>query len=284
MGQLDDVGGQTPLAGLQDSPIGVGESGEIEVRELVQRVFGLGKARLDLARRGAEGGDGRLAGRGRGRAGIAQQRLARRGVQGGAPGGEERVGLSGAKPVAHDALGQTRLLAGWEAGQGARGGGREPPLVEMATEFGGEPTAERQAPVDPASPAAEQLGDLGGRELIVVGERADDTRLVHRAHGAPGRVGLEQSGLAHDPGAGVFHDHGDVGVPLAAPAGQALEAIEDLVGAVGAGSHAQGQRGQGGRGIGAWAPERSERGGQPIDGEVEDQAHGCGSSVRGRIW
>jgi len=55
VGQLDDVGGQTPLAGLQDSPIGVGESGEIEVRELVQRVFGLGKARLDLARRGAEG-------------------------------------------------------------------------------------------------------------------------------------------------------------------------------------------------------------------------------------
>ena len=284
MGQLDDVGGQTPLAGLQDSPIGVGESGEIEVRELVQRVFGLGKARLDLARRGAEGGDGRLPGRGRGRAGIAQQRLARRGVQGGAPGGEERVGLSGAKPVAHDALGQTRLLARWEAGQGARGGGREPPLVEMATEFGGEPTAERQAPVHPASPAAKQLGDLSGREMIVGGEGADHARLVHRAHGASGRVGLEQSGLAHDPGAGVFHDHGDVGVPLAAPAGQALEAIEDLVGALPGRRHPQGQRSQRGPGIRARAPEGSEGGGQPIHGDIEDQAHGCGSSVRGRIW
>lgn len=284
MGQLDDVGGQPPLAGLQDPPIGVGESGEIEVRERVQRVLGLGKARLDLARRGAEGGDGRLAGRGRGRAGIAQQRLARRGVQGGAPGGEERVGLSGAKPVAHDALGQPLLFAEGETGQGARGGGREPPLVEMATEFGGEPTAERQAPVDPASPAAEQRGDLRGRELIVVGERADDTRLVHRAHGAPGRVGLEQSGLAHDPGAGVFHDHGDVGVPLAAPAGQPLEAIEDLVGAVTGRRHPQGQRSQRGPGIRARAPEGSKRGGQPIHGDVEDQAHGCGSSVRGRIW
>lgn len=255
------------------------------MRELVQRVLGLGKARLDLARRGAEGGDGRLAGSGRGRAGIAQQRLARRGVRGGAPGGEQRVGLSGAKPVAHDALGQPRLLAGWEAGQGARGRGREPPLVEMATEFGGEPTAERQAPVHPASPAAEQFGDLRGRELIVVGERADDTRLVHRAHGAPGRVGLEQSGLAHDPGAGVFlHDHGDVGVPFAAPAGQTLEAIEDLVGAVTGRSHPQGQRSQRGPGIRARAPEGSERGGQPIHGDVEDQAHGCGSSVRGRSW
>jgi hypothetical protein len=95
VGQLDDVGGQPPLAGLQDPPIGVGESGEIEVRELVQRVLGLGKARLERARRGAERGDGRRAGRGRGAAGIAQQRLARRGVRGGAPGGEHRVGLAG---------------------------------------------------------------------------------------------------------------------------------------------------------------------------------------------
>jgi hypothetical protein len=55
VGQLDDVSGQPPLTGLQDPPIGVGESREIEVRELVQRVFNLGQARLKLARRGAEG-------------------------------------------------------------------------------------------------------------------------------------------------------------------------------------------------------------------------------------
>jgi hypothetical protein len=95
VGQLDDVRGQPPLAGLQDPPIGVGESGEIEVRELVERVFSVGKARLERARRGAEGGDGRRARRGRGATGIAQQRLARRGVRGGAPGGEHGVGLAG---------------------------------------------------------------------------------------------------------------------------------------------------------------------------------------------
>jgi len=55
VGQLDDVGSQPPLAGLKDPPIGVGESGEIQLREFVQRVLGLGKARLELARRGAEG-------------------------------------------------------------------------------------------------------------------------------------------------------------------------------------------------------------------------------------
>jgi len=55
VGQLHDVGGQPPLAGLKDPPIGFGESREVQVRERVQRVLGLGKARLDLARRGAEG-------------------------------------------------------------------------------------------------------------------------------------------------------------------------------------------------------------------------------------
>jgi hypothetical protein len=153
----------------------------------------------------------------------------------------------------------------------------------MATELGGEPTAEDQASVHPASPAAEELRDLRGRELIVVGERADHAGLVHRAHGAPGRVGLEQSGLAHDPGAGVFHDHGNVGVPLVAPAGQTLEAIEDLVGAIPSRRHPQGQRSQRGPGIRARSPEGRERGGQPIEGDVEDQAHGR-SSASGRSW
>jgi len=55
VGQLDDVSGQTPLTGLKDPPIGVGESREVQVCELVQCVLGLGKARLKLARRGAEG-------------------------------------------------------------------------------------------------------------------------------------------------------------------------------------------------------------------------------------
>jgi hypothetical protein len=283
VGQLDDVSGQTPLTGLKDPPIGVGESGEIEMRELIQRVLGLGKARLKRACRGAEGGDARLAGRGRGRARIAHERLARRRVGGGTPGGEQGFRFAGAQPVAHEALGQTLLLAVGEAGQVARGGGREPTLVEMATELGGEPTAEGQASVHPASPAAEKLRDLRGREPIVVSERADHAGLVHRAHGAPGRVGLEQSGLAHDPGAGVFHDHGHVGVPLVAPAGQALEAIEHLVGARPGRRDPQGQRGQRGAGIRARSPERSERGGQSIERDVEDQAHGR-SSASGRSW
>jgi hypothetical protein len=187
--------------------------------------------------------------------------------------------------MAHDALGQPFLLGVSKRRQRRRRGGREPTIVEVTSEFRGQPMAEGQAPVDPPSPVPEELGDLGGRELIVGGEGADHARLVHRAHGALRGVGLEHAGLAHDASNSVFlNDHRDVGVPLAAPAGQTLEAIEHLVGAVsGRRRHPQGQRGQRGAGIRARAPEGSERGGQPIDGDVEDQAHGP-SSASGRSW
>lgn len=284
VGQLDDERGQPPLAGGEHAVVGIGETGEIELRELLQRVLSLKEPRLELARGGTEGGDRRLAGGRRGRAGIAHQRLAGRRVGRRAPGREQGLGLPGAQPVADDALGQTLLLPGREAGQVVRGRGREAPGVEVARALGGEPLAEGQAPVHPAAPAAEHLGDLRGRELIVGGEGVDHARLVHRAHGALGRVGLEQPGLAQHAGERVgFHDHGDVDVALAAPARQPLEAIEDLVGAVADRGDPHGQRGQCGAGIRARAAERRERGGQPIDGDIEDWAHGR-SSDSGRSW
>ena len=54
MGQLDDLSGQPPLAGLEHALFRVGEASEIQVRELLERVFGLQEARLELARGGAE--------------------------------------------------------------------------------------------------------------------------------------------------------------------------------------------------------------------------------------
>jgi hypothetical protein len=284
VGQLDDVSGKPPLAGLQHPAVGVGEAGEIEVRQFVQRVFGLDKAGLQLAGGGAQRGHGRLAGSGDGAAGIAHEGLARRGVRRHAPGREQRLGLAGVQPVAHDRLGEPLLLAAGHARQGGGGGGREAAVIEMRDHLGGEPPAEGQAPLHPGAPAPRGLGDLRGGQAIVVREGADDARLVHRAHGAPGRVGLEQSDLADDTVEGVlFHDHGDVGVPLAAPAGQPLEPIEDLIGAVPGRRHPQGQRGQRDAGIRARAPEGRERGGQPLDRDVQHQAHGR-SSDSDKIW
>lgn len=41
VGELDDAGDQPPLAGGEDAVVGVGEAGEIELREFVQGVLGL---------------------------------------------------------------------------------------------------------------------------------------------------------------------------------------------------------------------------------------------------
>jgi hypothetical protein len=284
VGELEDAGDQPPLAGGEDAVVGVGEAADIQLRELLQRVLGLQEARLQLPRRGPERGDRGCAGCRRGAARIAQQRLPGRRVGRRAPGREQGLGLAGAQPVADEALGQARLLRGGQAGQDVRGGGRQPPGIEVACALGGQALAERRAPVHPPAPATEQLGDLRGREVIVGDEGVHDAGLVHRTDGALGGVGLEQPGLAHHAGEHVgFHDHGDMGVALAAPARQSLEAIEHLVGAVADRRHAHGQRGQHGADVRAGATQRRERGDQSIDGDLEDRTHGR-SAARRRAW
>ena len=118
--------------------------------------------------------------------------------------------------------------------------------------------------------------------MVVIGQRADHARLVHRAQRAARSVGLEQPGLAHDAGR-VLDDDGDVRVTVAGPARQALEPVEHLVGAVAGRGDAQGQRGEGARGIGTWAAQGRERDGEALDRQVEHARHGRGSS-RGSNW
>jgi hypothetical protein len=204
-GQLNDLGGQPSLAGLQGPPFGVGEADEVERQQRLEGPLGLIEARLELARRGTQGRHGAGA-RGRhGAAGIAHERLAGGRVTRRAPGGEEGLGLPRAQAMARQGVGQTRLLAARQRRHGEGRGGGEAAGIDLRGHVGREPTAEDQAPVYPAPAAAEQLGDLGGREVIVVSQRADHAGLVHGAQGPPRRVGLKQPGLDHDA-AGVF-DH-----------------------------------------------------------------------------
>lgn len=287
--QLADVGGQPALAGLKDTLFGFGEAGEIELEgELVQCPFGVGKARLQLARGGSQWRNRRLTRLGCAAAGITHERLAGDGVCGDAPGGEKALGLTRAQAVTDDRFRQTLLLPAGTRGHGVGDGDGEATIVEVGLEFGAESTAERQASIHPGPSPVQDLGDLRGGEMIVVGEGADEADLVHGAQGTPWAVGFEQPGLAHHGAVGrVFHDHGHVGVPVLAPAGQTLEAIEHLVGPVAFGRHAQGQRSQRSSQVRAWSPEGRERGGQPIDGDVADAdgpgAHGR-ASPRARIW
>jgi hypothetical protein len=281
-GQPDDQRGQAPLAGFQDPAVGVGEAGEVEGQELLEGALGLVEADLELAGRRPERRDGRVVGRGYRAARIAQQRLAGGGVAPDTPGREEGLGLARAQAVARDGVGQARLLRAREGGERMRGGGREPAVIDVRGQGGSQPAAERQAAIDPAAAAAEQLGDLRGRELVVIGQRADDARLVHGTQRVARGVGLEHPGLAHDAG-GILDDHGHVGVAGTGPVRQAFEPIEHLVGAVAGCGDAQRQRGEPARGIGPRAAQRRQRGGEVRDRQVEHGAHGRASS-RGRSW
>jgi hypothetical protein len=287
--QLADVGGQPALAGLQDALFGFGEPGEIQLQgELVQSPFSVGKARLELTRGRAQRRDRRRPRLGSRAAGIAHEGLASDGVRGDAPGGQKGLGLTRAQAVPDDRFCQPLLLPAGTRGYGVGDGDGEATIVEVGRELGAESTAQRQAAIHPGPSPVQDLGDLRGGELIVVGEGADEADLVHGAQGTPWSVGFEQPGLAHHGAVGrVFHDHGHVGVPVLTPAGQPLEAIEDLVRPVALGRHAQGQRRQRAGPVRARSPEGRERGGQPIDGDVADAdgpgAHGR-ASPRARIW
>src|SRR6266540_3583230 len=54
VGQLDDLRDEPSLAGLEHALFGVGEPGELELRELFERLLGLEEAGLELARVVAE--------------------------------------------------------------------------------------------------------------------------------------------------------------------------------------------------------------------------------------
>ncbi|HVQ75075.1 MAG TPA: hypothetical protein VMT79_05995 [Candidatus Binatia bacterium] len=125
VGELEDLGAEAAPAGFQDPPIRVGEAGEIHVHEGVEGAFGLREPGLEVPRRGSQGRYGGVARRGRGAARIAQQRLAGDGVvRGGAPGGQEGLGLAGAQAVAFQGRGQPRLVAARQRRQGVGRGGR----------------------------------------------------------------------------------------------------------------------------------------------------------------
>jgi hypothetical protein len=282
-GPLDDLGGEPPLAGLEDPAIGIREASEGDGQQFVEGALGLVEPRLEVPRRLPEGRDDGVARRRHGAARIAQQRLA-----GGAvvardpPGGQEHVGLARAQAVAHDGLGEARLLGAREGGEALRGRRREPTRIDVRSQDRREPTPEDQAALHPAAAAAEQLGHLRGGELVVVRERTDHARLIHRAQRAARGIGLEQARLAHDAGC-LLDDRRHVGVAVGDPARHALEPVEDLVRAVFVCGDPHGQRGERACRIGPRPAQGRQRGGEVRDRQVEDPGHGRESS-RGSTW
>jgi len=274
--EMDEACRQPTAPRLEDAALAFGKAGKFELGQGVELALEEVETGFDLARGGTEGrgvgGDG-IAGAAR----VAQERFASRRV-GDAPGGEERLGLARAQGVRLDGVGEAALLGGAEGAESDRGARGQASGVEARGRFGRELGAEDEATLHPAASMAEELAERVGRKLVLVYQRAGDARFVHGAGGLARGVGFEDAGLDGDAG-GVLDDDRDVGKALGGPGVEALEAVEDLEGAVRDGRDADRQRGERGAGVGARAAQGGVRGAQRADGKFADEAHGRGSST-----
>ncbi len=108
--------------------------------------------------------------------------------------------------------------------------GADPAACEPVLGLLGELASQGQAPLDPDRPSPQEPGHLRGRVVVLVHERADHPGLVERCCGPRGGVGREQQPLVLGGREGRLHDDGHEAAALLAPAGESLEAVEDLVG------------------------------------------------------
>jgi len=141
--------------------------------------------------------------------------------------------------VAPDRVGEAPLLPRGEGRKSDGHGEAEAPGIEPHLELSREPPRENEPALDPGLPPPQDLPDRQGGESVLLVEGRDDAGLVHGARGLSRRVGLEEAGLERD-GASGLEDDGDLSAALRAPAGQALESVDDLEGAVLPLGHAQG--------------------------------------------
>jgi hypothetical protein len=220
------LGFEAPVLGIGEAGAGKREGGEV-VESLADAL----EALLEPDGERAEGG-GSIGLRTDGGERVAEDRgaLALRARR--SPGGDERQRLSLLELVAPSAAEQRRLGVLRDGGERVGERGAELSLVELLLGGGSKTVGEGVAAGDPGLAAPEQASDRGDGQPVVADERIDDARLVHGAEG-PGRcVRAQQERLALGDGGGLLEDGGDLLHAGGAPAGQALQAVDDLEGAV----------------------------------------------------
>jgi len=178
--------------------------------------------------------------------------------------GDERPPLPGAERVALDAGQHGLLIGAAQSAQRVGQAGPDPARVDGSSGHGAELARQRQAPADPVGPASEQGGDRLGTQAVVVAERGDDTGLVEGRERAARSVGPQQGPLGLGRAQPALDQHPGVRRACAAPALEALEAVEDLVASVVVDEHAQGQ-------LAAFLPRR---GAAPAQGRQADAEAG----------
>ncbi|MBI2933756.1 MAG: hypothetical protein HYY16_19100 [Planctomycetes bacterium] len=274
--EKSEFGDELTPAGFEDAPLRVGEGAEVRGRELVERAFEIVEARGDAGGGGAQGRGALLARARQGASRIAQELLAGRRA-GGPVGDQERLRLARRERVALDGPGEAQLLRGGEDGQRAGHREREAPTVDARGKLGRQPPREREPPLHPSFFLAQVLGDRGHREAVI-DERGDDARFVHGAGSLRWRVGFEKPRF-HRRTLDRLHDDGHLGAAFPSPQGQALEAVEDLVGAIADCRDAKWHGRQRACTVGSLAAKRRERVLQARDGDKHHRVvSGSGSS------
>jgi len=115
---------------------------------------------------------------------------------------------------------------------------------ELALGQGAQAKCQSVTPRHPAPGATEDLGRARQRQPVVCEQRMDDESLLHGGHGARRRVGSHKGGLELRTARGLLDHRRHPAGALSGPALQALEAVDDLEGAVLERYHAQRQVGQ----------------------------------------
>ncbi len=250
-----------PLGGLEPSPLGRTQPllWELKVAQVPQYLACAGKPLFQPRRKRAQRREAPLV-----RAHDAQGRFEQLTPLGRAFGqsicAQQRLGLLGLEAVTLHRGGHGLLLVG--AQRTKRVGQRQAngPLVYLAPQRLAQSLGERESQMYPAGFTTAQMRDGLGSQLLLVAQRPDHSRLVHRRQRARRPVGLEQGDhlLGGRPWRLQQHRH-----PLDAkklPACQPLEAVDQLVGSVLGGYHPQRQRPQRRLPGLRWPPPASEPG------------------------
>lgn len=236
-------------------------------------------ARLERRGRGSERGGGLLDGAWLGAAGVGEEGLVGPDVGRRAEGEEEGLGLAGGEAVALRGVGEPDLFAGGEGAEPHRKGEGQGAGVEASGKGSRELSGEGEAPLHPLFFAEEKAGRLGRPEAVLLDERRDDARFVHGADRLGRVVGLEDARLGGRAG-DVLHDDGDLGASFVLPASEALETVQDFIGAVRRGADADRQRGELLPGVRARAAEGGEARAHGGDRDVADMGHGRLPEIR----
>lgn len=265
---------------LKDAALGVLEAAEVELGELLQEALGLVEAALQILCGGPQRRG--ITRRRPGLLGIGQERLAGRDIGSDAVGGQERLGGAGGEGVDLDRLGQACLLGFREGRKLQRDGEGEPACVQASAELGSKAAGQRQPPLDPERLSAQDLGDSGRGERVLLNKAPHDAGLVHGAEGLARAVGLQELGFLED-GRGLFDDHGHLGSPVPSPLGQAFKAVEDFVGILVEASHADRKRRERGGALRAGPTEGLKRRPQAVDRDGKhERRHGRSSTLASR--